>query len=32
MNDVLLPLGERYGINVVTGLGELTPDALRRIG
>ena len=24
MNDILLPLGERYGINVVTGLGELS--------
>jgi hypothetical protein len=24
MNDVLLPLGERYGVNVVTGLGELS--------
>lgn len=24
MNDVLMPLGERYGINVVTGVGELS--------
>jgi hypothetical protein len=24
MNDVLLPLGERYNVNVVTGLGELS--------
>jgi hypothetical protein len=24
MNDVLLPLGERYGVNVVTGAGELS--------
>jgi hypothetical protein len=24
MNDILQPLGERYGINVVTGLGELS--------
>jgi predicted nucleic acid-binding Zn ribbon protein len=24
MNDVLMPLGERYGVNVVTGVGELS--------
>ena len=24
MNDVLLPLGERYGVNVVTGIGEMS--------
>ena len=24
MNDVLMPLGERYGVNVVTGLGEMS--------
>jgi hypothetical protein len=24
MNDVLMPLGERYGVNVVTGIGELS--------
>jgi hypothetical protein len=24
MNDVLLPFGERYGVNVVTGAGELS--------
>jgi hypothetical protein len=24
MNDILMPLGERYGINVVTGVGEMS--------
>jgi hypothetical protein len=24
MNDVLMPLGERYGVNVVTGTGEIS--------
>ena len=24
MNDILMPLGERYGINIVTGVGELS--------
>src|SRR5262249_60341387 len=24
MNDVLMPLGERYGVNVITGTGELS--------
>jgi hypothetical protein len=24
MNDILMPLGERYGVNVVTGTGELS--------
>jgi hypothetical protein len=24
MNDILLPLGERYGVNIVTGIGELS--------
>jgi hypothetical protein len=27
MNDVLTPLGERYGINVITGTGELSLTA-----
>jgi hypothetical protein len=35
MNDVLLPFCERYGINLVTGVGEMsitaTLDAVRRI-
>src|SRR5215469_13392351 len=24
MNDILMPLGERYGVNVITGTGELS--------
>jgi len=36
MNDVLIPFCERYGINLVTGVGEMsitaTLDAVRRIG
>jgi hypothetical protein len=27
MNDVLMPLGRRYGVNVVTGVGELSTTA-----
>lgn len=31
MNDILLPLCERYKINLVTGLGELSITAVRRM-
>jgi hypothetical protein len=24
MNDILMPLGERYGVNIITGAGELS--------
>ena len=24
MNDILIPLGERYGVNIVTGVGEMS--------
>ena len=29
MNDVLLPLAEEYGLNIVTGLGEMSLTACR---
>ena len=32
MNDILMPLGERYGVNVITGTGELSLNPLRPIG
>lgn len=31
MNDVLVPLGEKYGINVITGLGELSITAVYQL-
>jgi hypothetical protein len=31
MNDVLLPLGRRYGINIVTGVGEMSATACENL-
>jgi hypothetical protein len=31
MNDILLPLGQRYGVNVVTGTGDLSATACRNV-
>ena len=31
MNDILLPLGERYRLNVITGTGDLSATACRNL-